>query len=97
MAQAAIHFASPKEHVDHLKQLDLRRKWRREAKILAGVGELELQCQKGLIELDETTRRNMWEAVKSGTAGVTFHDVFDDHVAGLLKVTTPGGPEVTSE
>ena len=97
LARTAIHFANPKKHVDYLLQLDLNIKWQREAKILAGVGELELQNQKGLIKLDKATRINVWEAAKSGSAGVQFHDVFDKHVAGLLESTTPGGPEVTLE
>ena len=76
---------------------ETERQWRREARILQGVGELELQVQKGLIGLDEVTRANMWGAAKSGTAGVKLSDVFDKHMAELLESTTPGGPEITSE
>ena len=97
LAQTAIHCTKPEQHVNYLQGAETERQWRREAKILQGVGELELQVQKGLIELDETTRTNMWEAAKSGTAGVKLSDVFDKHMAELLESTTPDGPEMTSE
>jgi hypothetical protein len=57
---------------------------------LQGVGELEIQVQKGLVKLDDSARQQLWAAVKSGQSGVEFGHVFDKHVAQHLEKSTPG-------
>lgn len=90
VARAAIHCFVPSRQVQDLLQSQAERQKRREAIILQGAGELELQVQKGLIVLDEEVRQQLWTAVKSVTTNVEFSDVFDPHAAHILENTTPG-------
>ena len=93
LARTAINTFVPSRHVQELLQSQAERQKRRETIILQGAGELELQICKGLVELDDDSRAQLWAAVKSGTAGVQFSDVFDTHVAVLLETSTPGGTD----
>jgi len=91
VARAVIYCCIPSQQVKNLLQSQAERQKRREAIMLQGAGELELQVQKGLIVLNEEVREQLWTAVKSGNSGVEFADVFDPHVADFLENTTPGG------
>lgn len=93
VARAAIHSFIPSRQVQDLLQSQAVRQRHRESIILHGAGELELQVQKGLVEMDDSARQQLWMAVKSGKSGVEFGDVFDPHVANILETTTPGCTE----